>query len=259
MHVKRIYHVDADGTKDESTYIDVLRIDQVRTALSGLPNGQAAQTILNTFAWKDDPSTGGGENANPARKTEVRTIYSPDDQTDDTTAVQLRIINSLRTQTNGTTEGFSGQTVVWSFQTPDPTNTNDQTVRTASILKIVNNDLGGTDLKDSNDTLSWEDYKKLLDAGTTDDSSYLNVQSTYRFRCNYQTLPGQPPSFDTGGGAGQTILFALDLGNEELKTRFGDGNPQDDASHPVIWTDPLQVIVNHNFGGLAVEVFDGAS
>jgi hypothetical protein len=260
VHVKRVFRQNDDGSNDEDVWIDVARFDRVRFNFQATLEGKLGQLINYRFNWKDDRNLdehisgdADNENNNPNRKTEQLKVKNPDDPNDDTQTVELWIVDQAKIRLDGDEFGLNGQIVKHVFKNIPPGKDGAALARKTTVIKVVNNDLGGLDMSQSN--VDWNDYKTALQNGTKDDSQHLDAEVVDRFNVNFQT--GNQHGGQTGV-LGQTVKYAFK--NDVIEQLFDPGNRDavDTNGDPaVLRTDPLQYIVNVGWGGLAVEFFDG--
>lgn len=258
-HVKRIYQQDPDtGNINQDVWVDVLRIDQLSIAQQGKDTGAQGIITNYNFKWDDDPNNfinigdQQQENANPKRVTEQLPIKNPDDNTQ---SINLWIVDRLTTILQGQTSGVAGQgtRLVFNntpfFPAPDaPAGTPSN--RTTSVVKIINNDLGGSGGLDMTlGPVDWFNvYLPALTNGQKDDSQHINVEMTDDFKVLFG-----PDATNDSGAVGQVIKYVLG-NNRPVENLFDQADPYADANTPAIRTDPLQTIVNVNWGTPAKSV-----
>jgi hypothetical protein len=248
-HVKRVFATESDTVLNTEVWIDVLRLDQLPVAFqSSADSGAVGQEIDYVLHWNDDPNhpkdqidnskaDQQGENANAARETSQLAIENPESP-DDPQVLLWIIERALVSRQADPDTGKLGQDVQLVFDNAVVAD------REVSVIKVVNNDLGGMQMADQDGRnpaiVDWNDYQQALQAGQTDDSQRLDVECTDRYSGAFQAA-------ETTGAAGQYITFVL--ANGQVEQLFDAGDPK---AVDVIRTDPLQVIVNVGFGGLAV-------
>jgi hypothetical protein len=161
----------------------------------------------------------------------------------------------------------------------------DQTQRKFQVLQVMNNDFGGDENdpfqgQDVNFTTNWDDYLKLLQGGSEDDTQYVYMEAideypvaeyanvlTGNSASSTKSLPPSSAAYATNAQAVYVILRNLDwvdpqftnLGPNYQSLAIGSPNgasPQlPDADATPVRADPLQMIVNVSWGGLAVEFY----
>lgn len=270
-HVKRVFQLNDDGSINTNVWIDLLRIDKTPMNRQSTGDGIQGQIAYYKLLWNDDPNNPlqnidnsdadiQGENANVrSRKTEkiqVKNPQSPDQ------AIDLWVIKMMSMRDQPERTGKVGQINVFKFHNSSPQSgaSDANTRRIGSVVHVVNNDLGGMKMAadDGSDPIlvDWNDYEAALQAGAEDGSQYLDVFITDKFWVSFAP--------EESGARGQIIQFVLG-NNREVEQLFerGDSNAVDiDGAPSVVWTDPLQSIVNVGFVGGAVFVvgdFGGAS
>jgi len=252
-HVKRVFHDNGDGTIDEDTWIDVLRVDLLPVAFEAdAHDGAIGQIVYLQVKWLDDVLDGQAgdvqnENSNLARDTEQLRIRNPDDPDSDTD-VKLYLIRTLNVFREGIRRGTAGQKIYLRFANGifgDAQQDTESTTRLVTPIKVVNNDLDGNDIQQGH-TVDWDAYQQWLQNGTQDDSSHLDVEVTDLWRKKFQ-------ADEINGVEGQVIVWAP--ANKQVEALFaaGDEDAVDiNGNRCVVRTDPLQTIVNVQMGGLAV-------
>lgn len=278
-HVKRIFRVDPhDGSVDTGVWIDVMRIDKLTLDLRGEESGVQDLEFDYVLLWNDDPFNKGQngaddsnadkdyENANAVRTTKQLEVKNPDSPDDSSQSAFLWIIKELTLNGRGMPDGSKSQDITLVFNNTPATDDDGNTVRQVTVIQVVNNDLVGNAMDDGNGNAiitDWDIYKEWLIAGQNDTGTKLNVEVTDNYTIDFRG--------DESGNPSQTVEFVLD--NQEIDGVRGDtgqhlgialfplGDPgavDADGMPSVIRTDPLQIIVNCQFGGLAVEFFDGS-
>ena len=279
-HVYRIFQTDDDGNvTDPDVWIDVLRIHRMSVSEPRGASSEADHLVREyVFEWGDDtipswhvpprelhnlkvsqppPDAAPGDDANP-----------PDP---DAPSVVIPLLERTTVSFRGPQgTGLAGDThaeVWWVFIN------DDRSTRKEVPVRITNNDLNNAinmptvsvgdpqpstspSVKDGGG-IKWADYAQALQAGTTDDSQFVDVLVTERFPAR---LP--PPS-----SAGQLTTYVLKQRQEGddpnpgvldlFKAPPGAGT-ESGVQGSVYRTDPLQTIVNVSWGGLAVDFGDKA-
>jgi hypothetical protein len=285
-HVKRVFQLEDNPNYDPSNldagpaqtinpdiWVDMLRIDQLPVIFQSTDDGRLGQRIIYKLKWNDDPNDQDptidnsaadvqAENANiSSRKTRQLKIKNPESPDDLTAQLKLWIVEKLRVERNGKETGKSGQGVQYVFNntpiTGDPDNPDaiPNLKRTTSVIKVMNNDLAGMKMSDddgSNPVLvDWFTYTDALsseDAEIDTGGVHLDVEVTDNLWVGFG-------ADEDSGIVGQIIQFILQPGNNPIEDWFeqGDISAVDVNGDPaVVRTDPLQDVVNVNFGGLAV-------
>jgi hypothetical protein len=271
---------DPSGTPtDTSTWIDVLRIENMFITYKALDTGKITSTRYD-FTWNDDPQNPADgvdadaqqENGNPARKMKQVLVHNPQDydpqNPNDGTLTPLWCINKTPVKVRGGGQpgldsGVTNQRVNWQFNNINPADTMDDpskipSKRDVSTVRVTNNDLTGADgnqLKMADDDnkailVSWDTYLEALQNGDTDDSQFVDVEFADAFSIVFGA--------DLANGIkGQTIKYKM-TNNKDIEeaTSNIDGTllfeKTDDATAadpsanlpPPVRTDPLQLIVN---------------
>ena len=271
-HVKRVYRTStgSDGaqTVDTSTWVDMLRIDELPVEFRGLGSGKTVE-VLYKFIWNDDPDNPDPniqsnddpqqEDANPARKTEKLEVKNPSD-TDQ--IIEVYIVNKTPVLNRGGTQpgdekGSSGQTVRWVFDNVSlydgDSDKKPSLSRKVTNVRVVNNDLNGFELKSQSDdtkggVLTWDDeteadetYLQKLKNGNRNEGQYLDVEVVDKFVVNFGA--GAIPDLPGVKGDIQIVL----AGNKVLDDKDSGLFKQSDenADTPPLRFDPLQVPVNY--------------
>jgi hypothetical protein len=275
MHVKRVHQLvrNDDDTADiinDDIWVDVLRIDQLPVTFQGASDGKAGQVVNYKFIWNDnlfnpadnvDASNADiqFENANAGRKTEQIEIRDPAAKTgDNLSSVYLWIVDKIKVAIQGKDDGTQGQKVLLTFNNlPNDGSKGKPGNRTTSVIKIVNNDLGGLKMTNSDGypiIMDWDTYLGALQNGNVDpaDGLFLTVEYTDKFTVQFGA--------DTDTGAeGQNIVYAL-AGNRNIEDLFFQGSidaTDVNGKTAVIRLDPFQAIVNVGSNIIAVEFAPG--
>jgi len=277
-HVKRIYAVTlgdpadptSSNTVNPDVWIDVMRIDLLPTVLQGDPTAKMGQITNYRFKWDDDPNswTNQGdvqqENANPKRRTHQLKIMNPDD---DTQFINLWIVDRLTTGLFGTDSGIENQGTNFVFNNtpfftnPDNPVNGQPSNRTTSVVRVINNDLGGSsnapDMSQGASPVDWETvYLPALQNGTKDDSQHVIVEMADDFKILFGPNAGSPIPLVDAGIMGQVIRYTLP-GNRPVENLFDRAGGNDDPKAPAVRLDPLQAIVNVKWGPGAVKLAYG--
>lgn len=284
-HVYRVYQTDDSGTiTDDAIWLDVLRIDRITfNEPRGSPDGESHNDRKYIVLWGDNtPDMGESPPAPTRRKYEKLTVTEPPEKGGDPDDPKLeKIVIPVIKRTwftyRGSERGFGPQEAQWVFK-----NFAAETGRKSTPLRITNNDLNGKDADffpavnigdpqppvAPKEQVDWEHYAKAMQDGTVDDSQFVDVEVTDRFRIRF------PPSpFDQIGAltalAGQMVTYVM---KNRQETADDPIMPEDWFSSPpgtgteagpdtpggLIRTDPFQCIVNVSWGGLAAEFYDGS-
>jgi hypothetical protein len=287
-HVYRVYQTDdKDKITDPDTWVDVLRIDRcVFSEPRGNPDGESHNDRTYVVLWGDNTvDMGPAPPAPKRRKYEPLTIIEPAGQGQDAKDPSLgQVVIPLIRETwftfRGSEQGFAAQDVEWVFRN-FVENDGGTSGRKTTPLRITNNDLKGKDGSFFPDVTvgdpapqtppeketSWDDYVTALQDGQIDDSQYLDVLVTDRFKIRFPPAPLDVVAGGAGTLFGQQIIYVLvnlqqgngPVGVEDLfKASPTDGGGLVNEPGGLWRTDPFQAIVNVSWGGLAVEFGDGA-
>ncbi len=296
-HVKRIYKIVTDpDTKEEflstDIFVDVLRIDELLVNFQSTDDERLGQIIKYVLKWNDDKDNPLDnidasaadiqfENANAKRKTEKRRIVDPGVKTDKTPLPEGSSESATSTEDNdlylwimkrvkimmprGEVTGREDQIVQFVFNNRPLFDDSEgpPSNRTTSVIKVVNNDLGGmkmaTEPQADGDGAGedpqaiirdWDTYRKALEDGKTDkdDELYLTVEFTDNFTVNFGADAER-------GLEAQGIKHVLG-NNRAIEDMFAKGDPKAldlDGKSALIRLDPLQLIVNVGSNIIAVE------
>jgi hypothetical protein len=257
-HVKRVYNTDNQGNVDQSTWIDVMRIDTLPINLAVSDTGETQLTNYK-FAWMDDPSTNNGagdaqgENANQKRMTEQLAVKN----SSGSQLCNLWIVDKMTIATQGAKDGTQGRNVNYSFDNKPLDNQESSQTRQTTVINVISNDLAGLDM--SHGPVNWDTYQQALQNGNGGAGSIsystqgLNVEVVDKFKVLFGAQ-------DTGE-VGQAISWNL-KGNQAIEQLFALGNQNatnSDGSSAVIRTDPFQVIVNFSSFQYTLELDASAS
>jgi hypothetical protein len=275
MHVKRVHQLvrNDDDTADVingDIWLDVLRIDRLPVTFQGASDGKAGQIVNYKLIWNDDlfnPAQNVDasnadiqfENANARRKTEQIEIRDPAAKTgDNLSSVYLWIVDKIKVAVQGKNDGTQGQNVLLTFNNlPFDRSKGNPSNRTTSVIKIVNNDLDGLKMTNSDGypiIMDWDTYLQALQNGNVDptDGLFLTVEYTDKFTVQFGA------DADTGA-EGQNIVFNL-AGNRNIENLFFQGSidaTDVNGETAVIRLDPFQAIVNVGSNIIAVEFAPG--
>lgn len=254
MHVHRVYRTDDSGhIVDDSTWIDLARIDKLSVIIGGDPSGTTGQTVNYTMDWGDEVSPVKGRTYHRLKIDKPQSLGG-----EDSLFISLQLIESATFLFGADTEGGTGEKIKFVFHNDPSTPAR----RKVTPVRVVSNDLnhaisfpdvtvGDLPPASSPDALiDWDRYQDALANGTADDSQYVDAEVIDAFTIN---LPS-PTQFRKGLGA-QWVKFEL-KGNDVIEQLFKAPPSREDKLYRL---DPFESIVNVSWGGLAVEFGDRAA
>lgn len=227
-HVVRIYK---DDDKDSDSWIDVERIDHLVFEMNAGP--LYIKQFFN-FDWKSfDPKD--------TKTTQKKKVFAPgsDPKDKDADFVEVPIRRAIGMEAN---TGFEYQKSTYKLKNNSG---EDQVNRKIKVRKVGHFDVDSIDNKGQPPSKP-QDYVDAINKESKDEDNALEVEVIV--------------SFYTEHGKGYTFKRHIwNLHSEEDITLIFDGNVKkwvkssgDGDIDPPWRLDPLQNIVNHNFGGLAV-------
>jgi hypothetical protein len=151
-------------------------------------------------------------------------------------------------------DGTTGQKVKFVFIN-DPDATSKRKVRPVRVINVdVSNDINFPDVSvgsksppsSPDNLIGWDDYSRALNAGTPDDSQYVDTEVVDAFTVNFPT-----PRHFSNGNPFQLVKFVLK--NDDIEQLF----KSPPSGRGIVYRiDPFQTIVNVSWGGLLAVEFE---
>lgn len=246
-HIVRYY--GEEGTDREDMWIDVQVLDTItyngrqwpgRTP-QGEINNQFQKTTMNFADYNKDDG----------RALDTTRVQNPDD---DNQYVEIKTNQTIEARSR---KSFQFQKVGQSYD-----NSDDNESRRGALVRVVNNDIDDDHLEDVTDNNG-----RTTRQPPSDPAEYLNAVQQSDARNDDQSLDVE--LIDTFGTSRaskfqhQGIQFNGMWNNSLLYNEQGDVMPGSEETSPgeqkPVRLDPLQMVVNFGFGGLAVQFGDKAA
>lgn len=254
MHVHRVYQTDDQGNiEDDQVWIDLARIDKFTVSQGADPDGSTGQIVHYLMDWGDEASPVRGRTYHELK------IEEPDSggsggASSAPTSIALQLIETATFVFGASDDGTTGQKVKFAFvNDPDVTTTKRKVTKVrvpnvdvSSDIKFPDVSVGSKAPPSSPDNLiGWDDYSRALNAGTPDDSQYVDTEIVDSFTVNFPS-----PRHFSDGTSYQLVKFLLK--NDDLEQLF-----KSPSGRGVVYRiDPFQTIVNVSWGGLLAVEFE---
>jgi hypothetical protein len=251
-HVTRIFGTNRAGELLSDVWVDVERMDVVKSALQVPPDLQW-QAVQRKFRWCDDPAADDySPDGTPSRNIEILKVCDPDSEDVDNPGewVPVKVIKAIRQRVETGTQDQGGTAMdrfLASVTAEELT-----TERVVEVRRTVHRDTNidnaadaAADAGQKEYVVPSEAYEK--DADSKDDGQYIEQEIiTYlKHRGNANEVMGQ-------GRQTKLLNEYLIEQSEPPKNEVVGAK----GFNPPYRLDPYQTIVNVNFGSLAAEFYD---
>ena len=255
VHIKRFTGEDNSGNKFSDVWVDMLRIDEIRTKHTDSRGNRSIRRAI--IHWLDDLTDGDSDTDNPKRDVIVIKVCAPDDDPSNPSIfVKIPTIKKFVTKITDYTDTGIGtdQKKNNVFPQFDADTSSIPDTFDLAVVRVTHFDtnLDDNPAFDSGGVISLDQYQKI--DGTEDTSNYLDVviPKAYIAKTSHLSRVGQ----------GTDTKKKRKFYNDYLIEMF-----QEPVDPPLVpppfnppWAfDPYQYVYNVSFGGLAVEFLDGAA